>query len=172
MARRARSLLLQAACRRCAAISRIALGRHRASCRVQQLDGRLIPFAADGLTLTPEITYDFRRADQLRALADGFERFATRLDEDAPLADPPALIDLAAEFDPKAVTRCASSSNGCLPIAHLDEAKTRSSGEESAMRLDGRVAVTAATSWLRRDRCPSCRTSPSELHPVLTGHRL
>ena len=29
------------------------------------------------------LQYDFRRADQLRSLADGFERFAARLEEEA-----------------------------------------------------------------------------------------
>jgi hypothetical protein len=29
------------------------------------------------------LRYDFRRADQLRALADGFERFAARLEQEA-----------------------------------------------------------------------------------------
>jgi hypothetical protein len=29
------------------------------------------------------LRYDFRRADQLRALADGFERFANRLEQEA-----------------------------------------------------------------------------------------
>jgi len=29
------------------------------------------------------LRYDFRRADQLRALADGFDRFATRLEQKA-----------------------------------------------------------------------------------------
>jgi len=29
------------------------------------------------------LRYDLRRADQLRALADGFERFAARLDQEA-----------------------------------------------------------------------------------------
>ena len=31
------------------------------------------------------LRYDVRRAEQLRALADGFERFATRLEQEADL---------------------------------------------------------------------------------------
>jgi len=33
--------------------------------------------------LADQLRYDFRRADQLRALAAGFERFAIRLEEEA-----------------------------------------------------------------------------------------
>ena len=33
--------------------------------------------------LADQVRYDFRRADQLRALAAGFERFANRLQEEA-----------------------------------------------------------------------------------------
>lgn len=33
--------------------------------------------------LANQLRYDFRRADQLRALADGFDRFAQRLEQEA-----------------------------------------------------------------------------------------
>jgi hypothetical protein len=33
------------------------------------------------------LRYDLRRADQLRALADGFERFANRVEEEASTED-------------------------------------------------------------------------------------
>ena len=33
--------------------------------------------------LANQLRYDFRRANQLRALADGFERFAARLEQEA-----------------------------------------------------------------------------------------
>ena len=47
---------------------------------------RVSAYVADRLRGIPNgLRYDFRRAEQLRALADGFERFATRLEQEADL---------------------------------------------------------------------------------------
>jgi hypothetical protein len=47
---------------------------------------RVLPHLAERLrSIAKGLRYDLRRADQLRALADGFERFATRIEQEADL---------------------------------------------------------------------------------------
>jgi len=48
-----------------------------------QARAAFLPSVAERLRgIAAGLQYDFRRADQLRALADGFDRFAARLEQE------------------------------------------------------------------------------------------